>query len=283
MGLGFSFKSKKLPLSFSTLGCPDWNFDQILKNAVEMGYQAIELRGLGKELDLLNCSEFKPENIKETLRKVKDKNLKIINLGSSANLHFHEAAKRTEQLVHAKRYIELAEKLECPFIRVFPNNIPKEFPKEATFEKISTGLTELGNFAKNTNVKILMETHGDLIYIKDIKNIMQSVNLTNTGLIWDFFNMFVITHENPADMYAALKPYIFHVHLKDGIIDENGKFNYVFPGKGNAPLRQVIELLKKDKYKGFYSFEWEKRWHPEISAPEQAFQEYITYMKSLNK
>jgi len=29
-------------------------------------------------------------------------------------------------------------------------------------------------------------------------------------------------------------------------------------------------------YKGFYSFEWEKRWHPEIEEPEVAFAQYAS-------
>lgn len=34
-------------LSFSTLGCPGWSFEQIMENAHEMGYEAVELRGVG--------------------------------------------------------------------------------------------------------------------------------------------------------------------------------------------------------------------------------------------
>jgi len=28
------------------------------------------------------------------------------------------------------------------------------------------------------------------------------------------------------------------------------------------------------KYGGFYNFEWEKRWHPEIEEPEVAFPQF---------
>ena len=35
-----------------------------------------------------------------------------------------------------------------------------------------------------------------------------------------------------------------------------------------------IAALAKIGYKGFYSFEWEKRWHPEIEEPEIAIAQY---------
>lgn len=271
-------KKSKLKLAFSTLGCPDWSYQQIIENAAKWDYSAIELRGLGKEIDLLKCPEFSTQT-KETLQRTKDKGLKIINLGSSANLHIHEAAKRTEQLDHAKRYIDLAAQLECPYIRVFPNNLPKEYTKEATLEKIASGLVELTDYAKNIPVKILLETHGDVVRTDDLVWIMKQVDTRKVRLIWDYFNMFVVTKQPPKEMYAALKPYIEHVHMKDGVIGADGKFNYVYAGEGNGPINEALAILRKDNYSGYYSFEWEKRWHPEIADPELAFPKYVEYMK----
>jgi hypothetical protein len=35
-----------------------------------------------------------------------------------------------------------------------------------------------------------------------------------------------------------------------------------------------VAVLAKAGYTGYYSFEWEKRWHPEIEDPEVAFPHY---------
>ena len=48
------FKKQWL-LSFSTLGCPDWEFEQILDFAVKNRYQGIELRGIKRQVDLFEC------------------------------------------------------------------------------------------------------------------------------------------------------------------------------------------------------------------------------------
>lgn len=274
----FSWIKSKNKLSFSTLGCPDWSMDEVITNAAKWGYSGVEFRGLGKEIDLLKCPEFTGAGIKETVRKFKGAGVSIVNLGSSANLHFHEETRRKTELDHAKSYIELAEKLGCPFVRVFPNNLPKEYTKEATLEKIAAGMNELGAFARSSGVTVLLETHGEVVYSKDLLWVMQHVSPENTGLIWDFFNMYIVTRESPRLMYDTLKPYIRHTHLKDGIIEQDSKFKYLAAGAGNGPINEAVRILKEDKYKGYYSFEWEKRWHPTIEKPEVVFPGYIKYM-----
>ena len=48
----------KLPLAFSTLGCPTWEWMKVLEFAQANGYAAIELRGVKGNLDLPACPEF---------------------------------------------------------------------------------------------------------------------------------------------------------------------------------------------------------------------------------
>ena len=51
-----------MKLGFSTLGCPDWTFDQVLDNARDMGYQAIEVRGIDGEMRPGAIRVFQAEN-----------------------------------------------------------------------------------------------------------------------------------------------------------------------------------------------------------------------------
>ena len=50
--------AKQLPLSFSTLGCPNWDWKTILEQAKKMGYTGIELRGIQKQMDLPTLPQF---------------------------------------------------------------------------------------------------------------------------------------------------------------------------------------------------------------------------------
>lgn len=277
----FTIKKRSPKLSFSTLGCPDWSFDKIIEVASKNGYKGIEIRGIQRQLDLPLCPEFANiQAINISNQKIKDKNLQIIDLGSSANLHFLDQNKKHENIDHAKRFIELAENINCPFVRVFPNDLPKDQDESKTIDSIIGSLIELGDFAKGSKVKVLLESHGKVIYKDLLLKIMQNTESHNVGLIWDIWNMWSVTKEPPLEVYQALKKYILHTHIKDGLI-ENENHKYVLLGKGISPLKEAISLLQNGGYKGYYSFEWEKMWHPEIEEPEIAIPHYAANFEKL--
>jgi sugar phosphate isomerase/epimerase len=272
-GSSFDFKKNKPLLSFSTLGCPDWTFQQIVDFAVQHEYKGIEVRGIQREMDLAKCSVFTAQNIQATLSLMKEKGLRFVNLGSSATLHFAEGAEREKNLDEGKRFIDLAQQLNCPYIRVFPNKFPEGQDKKATMDLIAKGLMTLGDYAKDSKVSVLMETHGDLVKTEDLSTIMQSATHKHVGLVWDATNMWTITKESPAEAYKKLKKYIRHTHIKDAKMVD-GKPQYTLMGQGEVPIFEAVDALSKDGYKGYYSFEWEKLWHPEIAAPEIALAQY---------
>lgn len=278
-GYSLSNKVSKPLLSYSTLGCPDWSFDKILSFASKHGFSALEFRGLKREIDLTKCPDFNTANIKTSIQKLKQHNLRIINLGASTALHYTDKAEREKNIDEAKRYIDLAQQLGSPYIRVFPNKLPKDDTRTEVIDLIIEGLKALGDYAKNSNVTVLMETHGDVVYTTDLLKIMQTVNHEKVALIWDIANMWTITKESPNEVYNKLKPYIRHTHIKDATLD-GSKINYVLIGKGEVPIFEAIDLLRKDGYKGYYSFEWEKLWHPELMEPEIAFADYAKTMKA---
>ena len=275
----FSINKNKLLLSFSTLGCPDWTLEKITDFAVQHGYSGIEVRGLQRQIDLTQCNEFSnPMNIAATMRMMKDKGLQFVDLGSSVSLHFSEGGEREKHIADGKAYIDLAQQLNCPFIRVFPNQLPKDRDKDETMDFIVKGLLELGSYAKASGVKVLMETHGDVVWTHDIEKIMKNATHSNVGLVWDPTNMWTITKEPPAEVYRLLKKYIHHTHIKDAKLVD-GKPQYTMLGQGEVPIFEAIDVLSKSNYKGYYSFEWEKLWHPELEDPETALADYPTVMK----
>jgi sugar phosphate isomerase/epimerase len=275
----FDLKKYKPLLAFSTLGCPDWPLEKILDFAAANGYNGIEIRGILRQMDLPKCPEFSKENIQTSLQKFRKKKLKIVNLGCSAAMHHSDPVQRNKSMEEAKNFIQLAHELGCPYIRVFPNNLPKDKDKNETLDLISKGLLELGEFAKNTNVMVLMETHGEVVWTADLEQVMTRANHPKVGLVWDFTNMWTITKESPELMYEKLKKFIYHTHIKDAKL-VNGKLQYVLLGQGETPILKAVEILVKNKYSGYYSFEWEKMWHPEIESPEIAFPHYPKAIKN---
>ena len=52
-----------MKLAFSTLGCPEWNLEQILAAARQSSYDGVEWRGYQAEMDLPKAPLFTPEAI----------------------------------------------------------------------------------------------------------------------------------------------------------------------------------------------------------------------------
>jgi sugar phosphate isomerase/epimerase len=278
-GASFEIKKNNPLLSFSTLGCPDWDFKKIVDFAVQHDYKGIELRGIQRELDLTKCNEFNSaQNRSATLTKMKEKGLQFVDLGSSANMHIADATERKKNLDEGRRFIDLAQQINCPNVRVFPNVFPKDKNGNETFDLIVKGLSELGDYARAGKINVLMETHGDMTKTADIERVMETVNHPQVGLVWDVTNMWTITKEPPAEVYKKLKKYIHHTHIKDARLVD-GKPQYVRLGQGEVPIFEAIDILIKGGYKGYYSYEWEKLWHPELEKPETALADYPIAMK----
>src|SRR5512134_1095250 len=69
--------SGRLPIAFSTLGCPAWDWATIVEQADRLGYAAIELRGVSGEMDLPKVPEFQPSRLAESLDRVMARGLQI--------------------------------------------------------------------------------------------------------------------------------------------------------------------------------------------------------------
>ncbi len=262
--------SKRLPIAFSTLGCPRWDWATILKRAAQYGYAAIELRGIQGTMDLTKRPEFSSSRLESSARELESAGLRLAGLGASARLHDAEPAVRTTQLDEARRFIDLAHRLQAPFVRVFGDRIVAGQPRQATVDRVAAGLRALGEHAKGSGVTVLLESHGDFCDSATLLEILTASQMDTVGLLWDSHHTVVAANESPDRTLEHLGRSIRHVHLKDSKPEGNG-VRYVLTGTGTVPVRDIVRLLVERKYRGYFSFEWEKAWHPEIEEPEEAF------------
>ena len=263
----------RLPLGFSTLGCPQWSWSQILEFASAQGFSAIELRGLQDKVDITQHPDLAPPRLADVKRQLADRGLTVICLGASARMHETDPAVRAAQLDEARRYIDLAHGLGTPYVRVFGDRYVPGEAREKTRERIAATMRELGARAHGEGVTLIIESHGDFTDSPSLLEILQRADSPAVALLWDAHHTYVASHEPPAETVRQLGPWIRHTHLKDSVSAGSGR-RYVLTGTGEVPVRQQIEALARIAYRGSYSFEWEKRWHPEIEEPEIAIAHY---------
>src|SRR2546425_2880945 len=189
----------RLPLGFSTLGCPRWDGGQVLDFAAGHDFAAVELRGLQKQMALTQVPEFAPARLAEAKRQLADHGLVVSCLGSSANLHDMDAAKHAAQLDDARRFIDLAQALGAPYVRVFGNKYVAGVPREAMLAHIARGLHELGEYARGKGVTVLIESHGDFTDSPALLEILQRADSPGAALLWDAHHTFVSGKEAPED------------------------------------------------------------------------------------
>ena len=265
--------SGRLPLGFSTLGCPQWTWREILDFATAHGFPAIELRGLQQSVDITQHPELAPARLAEVKRQLADRGLTVVCLGASARMHENDPATRAAQLDEAARYIDLAGALGTPYVRVFGDRYTPGESHEATRERIASTLRKVGGRARDRGVTVLIESHGDFTDSPSLLEILQLADSPAVALLWDAHHTYVAAHEAPEDTVRQLGRWIRHTHLKDSVPAGTGR-RYVLTGTGEVPVRQQVDALAQAGYRGFYSFEWEKRWHPEIEEPEVAIRHY---------
>jgi sugar phosphate isomerase/epimerase len=266
----------QLPIAVSTLGCPKWDWNTIVKNASQWGFAALELRGIQDQMDLPKCAEFSGTRLQGTRHDLAAVGLKISDLGASAQMHEPDPAKRARHMDEARRFIDLAHQLEAPYVRVFPNQFIPGEERRVTFDRISSGLHELGEYAKGAGVTVIVESHGEFRRAEDIITILEGAKSKHVAFLWDAHHT-CVEGEKPTETFAQLGKYTLHTHLKDSV-QVPGKSkeerHYVLTGTGAIPVKETVCVLATQGYKGYYSFEWEKRWQPDIDDPEVAFPHY---------
>jgi sugar phosphate isomerase/epimerase len=265
--------AKRYPIAFSTLGCPAWSWKTILEQADRLGYPALELRGVMGEMDLTKVPELTGSRLADTRKDLSALDLVIADLGASARMHEREAGIRAAQFDEGRRFIDLAHALGVKYVRMFGDKIPEGERREDVMTRVVEGFQQMAAHARTAGVVVLMESHGDFTKSTDLVAITSAVGSEAFALLWDAHHTFVAAGEAPADTYAALGRFVRHTHLKDSKADGTGR-RYVLTGAGEVPIKAQVSVLAKAGYTGYYGFEWEKRWHPEIEDPEVAFPHY---------
>jgi len=260
----------RLPIGFSTLGCPSWGWIKILDFAQQNGFATVELRGLSGSMDLPSRTEFADGQMEQSKKEIASRGLRISCVSSSANMH-DTGPEHEKQLADARRFIDLASRLGAPYVRVFGNKLVG--PQASAVERIAGSLRELGDYAGPKSVTVILESHGDFTNSPVLREILEKSASPHVALLWDAHNTFVEGKEDPETTVRQLGKYIRHTHLKDARL-ANGQDNYVLTGRGDVPVKRQVELLAGIGYAGSYSFEWEKAWHPEIEEPEIAIADY---------
>ncbi|MDR0877619.1 MAG: sugar phosphate isomerase/epimerase [Treponema sp.] len=271
-----------MKLSFTTLGCPDWSFAKILDEAEKMGYSGIEIRGLEDRMLAEEITQFFPENREATLAALKAHHLEMVGFGSS--VRFDPAEKFDSMVAEGKRAIDVSQFMGIPAIRIFGDKIPQEEREAEVIARIAKGAGILAEYGEAKGVKVLLETHGDINTLERVRGIFDQVKSKNFRLLWDVAHTDFTYEDNFVEFYRPLKHLIVHTHFKDHIRGTPGDektYKLCRIGEGQIPITAIVKQLLADGYKGYFSLEWEKKWHPELPGAEIAYPDFVRVLTGI--
>ena len=213
----------------------DWDVPTIIKNCAEAKFQGVELRtshAHGVEVTLT-----KPQR-EEVKKQFRDSPVELMGLGSAFDFHTPDPAKLRADIASTKEYVVLARDVGAPGVKVRPNGLPKEVPKEKTLEQIGKSLREIGEFAAGHDVQIRLEVHGsETSQVPNIKTIMDVADHKNVGVCWNS-NQSDLDGEGFDHNFNLLKNKIFSVHMRDLYLDE-------------YPFRKLLTGLNESGFSGY--------------------------------
>jgi sugar phosphate isomerase/epimerase len=265
-------------LSFSTLACPDWSMPQIIAIASSAEYDGIELRFVENEDSLWKLPAFRGEQLAATKHALSDHGLTISCVDTSCRFHSPDVQERARWLEEGERMADLAASLNAPGIRVFGEKIQAGADRVSTCTWIADAIRTLGERVAASGVEVWLETHGDFASASATAEILEESGALKIGAVWDPANCFLDAGERPQDGVSLLGPRIRHVHIKDLRQNAEG-WKPALTGEGNFPLNEVRSALRQLGYNHFASFEWEKKWHPEIADANIALPHFARWFR----
>lgn len=266
----------KMKFGFSTLGCPGWLWGEIITAAADLGYNGIELRGIGTEIFLPHVKEFASSNLTQVKARLAKMGLEIPCLTTGAFLF--DPDKKENAIGEVSAYLDLAAGLNVPYVRVLGDANPQPGPVDE--ELLTENLAYLLPMAQSHDVTLLLETNGVYASSARLRALIEKINHPNLGVLWDIHHPFRFFNEPVSETYANLKPWIKHVHVKDSQMS-HGNVQYRMLGYGDVPVAEAVALLSAHNYTGYIVLEWVKRWNMDLEEPGIVFSHYLNTIKRM--
>jgi sugar phosphate isomerase/epimerase len=210
----------------------DWDLPTLIENCVAAQIDGVEPRTThahGIEPDL------GPAARREVKRRFADAGLTLWGIGTACDFHYPDPDEHRQQVERAKRFCDLARDLGAVGVKVRPNGLPPDVPRERTLAQIAQALRQCGQIAQDNGVELWLEVHGrESQHPPVIREIIERCGHPNVGVCWN---------SNPTDLldgsvrtyFELLRPFLRSVHIHDLWSEE-------------YPYRELFTLLRGSGY-----------------------------------
>lgn len=239
-----------------------------------------------EHVELLDCFWKEESDIVKVNDLLRKYGMKVSAYSIGNDFVQSDVLERKKQIDSVKKGVDIACKLNTDKLRIFSGDVKVGITYDYAKEWIVECLKECVTYAEKKGITLVLENHGMLAgKSNQIKNIIEEVDSKYLMSNADVGN-FLLVNENPYDAIKALNGYIGFIHLKDlkavdknetGYNSLNGlKYQGTVLGKGDVPMKEIVNYLSDNGYNGFLSIEYEGNGDPIKDTAES-----IKFAKSL--
>lgn len=263
-----------MKLAFSTLACPNASWRDIYSMASDMGFDGIEVRGLGEDIFAVRARPFTEGELPRTVEMLQKLRLNISCFSSDCCLrHAHRQEQNYADIVS---YIQLAHRTGTPYVRILGDHrIQEDGPVDDAL--VVDQLRRLAPVAQEHGVTLLLETNGVYNDTARLRSVLEQVASDAVAALWDLHHPYRFAGESPEQTIQNLGSYVKYVHVKDSVMAD-GQVQYRLMGEGDLPIDEMIRALRSINYEGYLSLEWVKRWSDHLEDAGVVVPHYIQYM-----
>lgn len=240
------------------LWAKEWTVPEIITNCEKSGIQGVELRSTHAHGVEITMNKKERSEVKKMFKNSK---VELVGLGSAEEYDQKDPAKLKQAIENTKAFIRLSHDVGGSGVKVRPNHLHDDVPKEKTIEQIGNALNEVGAYAGDYGQEIRLEVHGHgTQYPEIIKAIMDVADNPNVGACWNC-NKEDLSGNGFEYNFNLLKDRFGHtMHIRE--LDSTG-----------YPYKKMIELLVAMNYDGWLLLECSS--HPADTIKEMARQQKV--------
>ena len=236
------------------------DIDGQIRATKELGWSRIEMRNV----DGVNLHDLPEDKFDLVCGKLADAGIKINCFGSAiANWSKSILRPYDDDLAAAKRAVVRMKRLGTKFIRIMsyppiPDKPMEEQMAEERFRRLreicalflDEGLQPLHENCMNYGGQGWKYTLQMLDAVPGLKLVFDTGNPVNT-----------IDRDNPGrrqsawDFYEHVRDHVVYIHIKDGVVDENGNTKWCWCGEGDGDVKRIVADLLARGYDGGFSME----------------------------
>jgi sugar phosphate isomerase/epimerase len=244
------------------------DLDVVIRTAKDFKLDAVELRSIFD----VKVQDLERDHLQRLKEGLGEADLRVISIASPfLKCEIDDDKEYFEHIGIFERCIEIARELDTDLVRGFTfwrrdglDGLPKYW------DQIVEKFQKPTEIAERENVVLEIENEQSCFVGtgEDLARFLREVDSKNVKAIWDPGNAYYDDAREEAFPvgYEALKPWIVHVHLKDVVINQEGKPECVPIGTGEVDIEGQLRALKADGYTGCVSLE--THWRPKALDEE---------------